>query len=148
MSDLSATETLMADSALQSLRDAIEEKIANSGPKIRNNAIDHFADLEQKRRVDILVAAVTAHRELNADFHKINRADQVLYDGTGAIMHESYTKGRLNDITKLREKLTKLEAATNKVLADNAVSDDFNKLEQAIKGAKQKGNEPKPETEE
>lgn len=138
----------MADSALQSLRNAIDEKIATSGAAIRETAINHFADNERKRRSDIVVTAVNTQRELEADFRKINRADQVLYDASGAVAQEHYTKGRLGDIKKLNEKVTKLELAINKVLADGATSDDFNKLEQAVKSAKQKGNEPKSEDED
>ncbi len=139
----------MADSPLQSLRDAIDEKIAGSGPVIRENAINHFAELERRRRVDIVVAAVVTQRDLEADLRKINRPDHTLYDEAGAVTLSHFTKDRLNQIKKLKERIAKLSAACDKALTDTAAGDDFDKLEKAVKAAKSGGgNRPAADEEE
>jgi hypothetical protein len=142
---MSTEEENMADSPVQSLRDTIDEKIAALGPALRGKVADTFVDAELDRRAKIVLAGVTALREAEADLQKINRGDSVSYDVDGKIASQTYTKNRLTEIKKARERILKLEFALTKTISDHAVSEDFEKLEKAIKS---KGGDSKPEADE
>jgi hypothetical protein len=135
----------MAELALRSLRDTIDEKIAGSGPAVLERVIKSFVDAEQDRRAKILVNGVNALRELESDLSKINRGDVVHYTDTGGMAAQHYTKERLSAIKKAREKINKLEFALTKALSERATTDDFSKLEKAIKS---KGETPKDNDED
>lgn len=132
----------MADSALQSLRDTIDEKIAGSNPAVLERVIDSFVEAEKDRRAKILVNGVNALRELEADLNKINRGDVLHYTDSGAVAAQHFTKDRLNAIKKAKDRLGKLEFALLKALGEKATPDDFAKLEKAVKS---KGDTPKDE---
>ncbi len=130
----------MAERALQSLRDTIDEKIAGSGPAILERVIDTFVEAERDRRAKIIVSGVNALRELESDLNKINRGDVVHYTDTGGVAAQHFTKDRLNAIKKGKDKITKLEFALTKAMSESATSDDIAKLEKAVKS---KGESPK-----
>ena len=135
----------MAERALQSLRDTIDEKIAGSNPAVLERVIDSFVEAEKDRRAKLLVNGVNALRELEVDLNKINRGDVMHYTDTGAVAAQHFTKDRLNAIKKAKDKIGKLEFALTKALSEHATADDFAKLEKAVKS---KGDTPKGEDEE
>lgn len=129
----------MADLTIQSLRDTIDQKIVDSGSAVLERVIDSFVETERDRRAKILVNGVNALRELEVDLNKINRGDVVQFTADGKPVDTLFTKDRLNQINKAKDRITKLELALTKALSDKAVSDDFTKLEKAIKSL---GNSP------
>ena len=130
----------MAEVALQSLRDTIDQKIADSSSAVFDRVIDSFVESERDRRAKILVNGVNALRELETDLNKINRGDVVQFTADGKPIEPVFTKDRLSQIKKAKERITKLEFALTKALSEKAVSADFAKLEKAIKS---KGESPK-----
>jgi hypothetical protein len=136
----------MAELALRSLRDTIDEKIAGSGPAVLERVIKSFVDAEQDRRAKILVNGVNALRELESDLNKINRGDVVHYSETGVpIGSAAFTKERVTAIKKAKDKILKLEFALTKALSEHVTTEDFSKLEKAIKS---KGETPKDNDED
>lgn len=134
----------MAESAVQSLRDSIDEKIAGSSAAILEQVIATFVDEEKNKRAKIIVAGVVALRDLDSDLNKINRADIQYYDGTGAPTGPVFSKERVNAIKKAKDKILKLEFALTKAVSEQAVIDDFTKLDKLTKS---KGDAPKGESE-
>lgn len=130
----------MAESAVQSLRDTIDQKIAGSSAAILEQVVAHFVDAELKKRATSLINGAVALRELEADLNKINRGDVIHYTDTGAVAGHHFTKDRLNAIKKAKEKITKLDFALTKAMGDAATTDDFTKLDKLVKS---KGESPK-----
>lgn len=128
----------MADSAVQSLRDRIDEQIAAAHPRIQDHVLSQFVDAEILRRAQILASGINTLRELEADQKKVDRPDNTLYTADGTVAQSQYTKGRLDEIKKVKDKVTKLQTALDKAIESNA-ADDYKKLEEAIKKAKTKG---------
>lgn len=145
VSNLHDEEKAVAESTLQSLRDAIDQQIAGSGPTVRERVIEQFVETERERRAKILVSGVNTLREAEADLNKINRGNVVHYDEAGKPLPAVFTKDHLTKIKKARERITKLEFALLKALSDAATTDDFAKLEKAVKS---KGESSKNEDED
>lgn len=133
MSIMSAKEKTMADSAVRSLRESIDTKISQLSPAVRERVTEHFVDAELDRRAKIILAGVNALREAESDLNKINRGDVPAYDQDGKLVSQTFTKGRLGEIKKAKDRIIKLEFSINKAISDAAVDEDFVKLEKAIK---------------
>lgn len=127
----------MADSALQPLRDRIEQTIAGSGETVVSRVVDAFVETEIKKRADLLTAAVNTMRMLETDAKKI-KPDAVYVDATGAPVSANYTPAKQKELVKHTQKITTLDTAIANALTKQD-DDSYKKLDSAIKKASSKG---------
>jgi len=127
-------------SAVATLRERVEQSIAGSAPVIVNKVIAKFVDEEIDRRAGLVVQGITRLRQLETDFAKTNKPDQVFYDAAGVETQSTYTKGKLDAINKAKKEVTKLSEALDKAIN----SGDYKGLEETLK----KGGKPDAKTDD
>ncbi len=135
----------MVDSAIQSLRDAIDEAISKSGQTVVDRVKDHYVDAEIKRRAEMLVAGRNLLREAELDVRKIDKPDVNHFSADGATVNSFYTKGALDKVKKAKERVERLTKALDAVLGSHS-SEDYKKLDEAMKKSRG-GGDGKPDTE-
>lgn len=117
---------------VKSLRESVEAGIAGSGDEVVAKVVAHYVDAEKERRAKLLVAGHDAVRQAEADLKKIDRPNNVQYNADGSVASQTYDKATLTTIKKGRERVDKLTAALNAVLA-NPTADTYKKLDDTIK---------------
>lgn len=127
----------MADSAVQSLRARVDETIANASSTIQDRVYSHYVDAEIERRSQVIVSGINALREVETDLRKIDRPDQTLFDAAGQPAQALYSKNRLDEVKKGKERLAKIVGALDKAIETNE-PDAYNKLTDVVK----KGGKP------
>lgn len=84
---------------------------------IRRKVVDHLTNTEIMRRTDMLVKAMDVRYEAEKELSKI-KPDSVAYDEGGAKHHELFTKAKVDERKKCKEKLAKIDKAINKAIND------------------------------
>lgn len=116
-----------AASAGTSILDAIKTLVDGSGPEVRERVIAGFAEEKKAARVKTLSSAVTKLMELRSSFQKLNKADQISYDGSGKKI-ETMSAAKFDEIKKARESIERIEKAINLAVDKN----DFSKLTEIV----------------
>ncbi len=96
---------------MTTIREAVAEKIANIGPRTREQVIEHFAKIEADRQAAILVKGLTALDTAEASLEKVDKPDQLSYNQDGTIASQAYSLNRINEIKKAKEKIEKITSA-------------------------------------
>jgi hypothetical protein len=129
----------LEERTVQSLRDAVDTAIAQSGDAIVNRVTSHYVDAEIERRAKLIVTGVEAVRQAEADLKKVDRGDDVRYAADGTIAVQYYTKARIEEVKKGKTRVERLTAALNAVLVSHS-ADHYKKLDETIKKAGKGGN--------
>jgi len=129
----------MVDSAVQSLRDAVDEAIAKSGQTVVDRVKGHYVDTEIKRRADMLVAGVNLLREADLDLRKIDKPDVNHFSADGSAVNSFYTKGTLDKVKKAKERIERLTKALDAVLGSHS-ADSYKKLDETMKKSRAGGD--------
>lgn len=132
----------MDQCTVQSLRDAVDAAIAKSGETIVGRVTGHYVDAEIDRRAKLIVAGVEAVRAAELDVKKVDKPDIVHMNAEGAVAAEHYSKGKFEEVKKVKERLERLTTALNNALAAHT-PDTYKKLDETIKksGRGSDGNE-------
>lgn len=115
----------------KTIQEAVAEKIIGSAEIIRDTVIDQLAKVEISRRVNLINQGIIKQDELEKELKKINRPDLVTYNGQGE-KQESTSKARYDEITKVKEKLERIDSLVSNALSQNT-GDAFNKLDEGLK---------------
>lgn len=81
-----------------------------SGNKVRQNIIDALYEAEEKRRTDAVMNIFTQIEAKNKDLAGKSHPDQKFYDSDGKEKYAVFSKGRVDEIKKLKEEIAKLES--------------------------------------
>ena len=130
----------MADeeSVTQALRKRIEEQIASSGETLQNQVVTTLVDQELIRRCALVVAGIVKIRQLELDLRKVNKPDNEAFDAEGKVVHQTYSKGKLEEIKKAKEKIETWDRAINNAIGKA----DYKRLEELVsKGGKENKEE-------
>ena len=132
----------MATSA--TIRELITQKVGGSSQEVQEKVVQLFVDEEVNRRVGLVQRAVPLVEAAQADLAKI-QPDQAQFDGNGAELSKTWSKGQLDKRRKAEERLKRLDDALDKALT----AGDFNELEKQLKQQQGGGNanSAKPESE-
>lgn len=110
--------------------DRVKQTVGSSAQQIQDELVNLLVRRELDKRVSLLDSALSKLDELRKNLNKI-KPDNVLYDETGAIVQNSYTKAKLDEKKKATEKVEKLDKAIESALALSA-PDAFQKLKEAV----------------
>ena len=132
----------MADSPVLTLRESVDAAIAAAGSTIIDRVKGHYVDAEIDRRGKLLIAGVDAIRQAELDLRKVDKPDVVHLAADGNVAAQHYTKSKLDEIKKTRERYDRLNTALSAALTDN-LADSYKKLDEAIKkgGGKTSAND-------
>lgn len=107
-----------------SIKEAVAEKLASNGNTVREAVVELLAEEETQKRVTAAVSAVKKLTDIQKEQKKINKADVETFNADGSVASSQYTKGRLDEIKKLNEQISKVEAALTEAFDNN----NFQKL--------------------
>lgn len=74
-------------------------------------------DLEKKSKA--VVQVYDKINQLEGDLRKINRADQISYDKDRKVIHETYSKGRLDEIEKVNRQISQISGNLDKAINED-----------------------------
>lgn len=104
----------------------VTDSIKGAGETIRTRLREAMVEREIKERVDLLDKTIIARNSVLTELRKIERPDVETFGADGKVVSASYTKARLEELKKLKDKIAKYENAIEKALTDN----DFSKLKE------------------
>lgn len=90
---------------------------AQTDGSIRQKVVEHFAEVEKARRVDMLVKAMDARTEKAKELSRI-KPDNICYDEDGQQTSASWSKEQAAKRKTLRKELNRLDKAINKAIND------------------------------
>lgn len=121
----------------QALKDSVSDKLAGSGPKVRETLVQVRVDDEVKRRVEIGKQGVQLLERLEGELKGV-KPDVQNFDGDGQALPVAYSKGQLEK----RKKTTEKVEAISKAVREAFENDKFDDLQKAIqKFGQQQGGE-------
>ncbi len=113
------------------IKNKVAENLAAAVPNIADQIAAQLAEEEHRKRVEagrkVYDQIVTLERQIN----KLDRPDNVTYNADGSKAGESYSKGRIDELQKLRKTLGEKGAAIRAAApgeGENAQPANFDKL--------------------
>lgn len=95
------------------IRDSVRESLKSLGPKTREMVIDHYANLEADKQATALIKTIDKLSEAEKTMQRM-RPDLETYGDDGKVQSSGWSKAKLEERTKLQEKIDKLTKAINK----------------------------------
>ena len=102
---------------MNTITEQVITKIKGSGSVVTEAVITALAQREIDRRIKATVQGIDKLDEANKAIAKV-KPDANTFDAGGALLTAGYTKGKLDELNKLKATAAKLEAALTKALAD------------------------------
>lgn len=112
-----------------SLRQAVGDKLSTISTAVHDRVVDHFVERETGKRADAIVRGLEQMADIDKEIKKIDRPDQQSLDAAGGVVAETYSRGRFDQLQKMKAKRQKLIEAL-----DAALGGDMNKLANLNKG--------------
>ena len=106
-----------------SIKETLAEKLLNSGSDVKSNILDTLYNRELTTRTDACLKLLTKIEEKEKELKKLKVSDNNIYDEGGTVVAGGYSKGRIDEIKKVKEELDKLNRALENALENN----DFSK---------------------
>lgn len=112
------------------LQKAVAERLASSGPQVREAVITELVNAKLEERKKLVLAGLTKRKEAEQEVKKAENTKEREFDASGKEVRSYYTKPQAEAIKQAREKLEKLDRALEAALGDKA---DYEKLSQVVK---------------
>jgi hypothetical protein len=118
------------------IKELVANKIAQSGTTVANMITDMLVNKEIEKRSQSIIASLVVLEKLEKDLTSISKPDvNELLDVEGKVVQPAaYSKSKLEQIKKAKEKVENLTKAINTCLETNT-KDSYSKLENLIKNA-------------
>jgi hypothetical protein len=118
------------------LQESVAEKISQSGTKVKDIVIDELVNVEINKRTELIIQALPLIDKFEKELAKNNKPDiaEILNAESVVIQQAGYSKSKLEQIKKEKEKLENLKKAIDDCLELNS-KDSYSKLENLIKNA-------------
>jgi hypothetical protein len=108
----------------------------------RGKFLHVLADRESEKRVSALVIGFDNIQKLENEYRKLNRPDDVRYhDAEGTQASSTFSKGRIDELKRLKERIEKYDRAFNEAVAHGK----FDELWKLNNEFKDKGGGGKPD---
>lgn len=120
----------------QNIHEMANEQLAALGPRVMAEVASRMAEREVKKRTDKMVQALDKVATMTVEHLRLG-PDDVRYNAAGEKTAESYTKKRVDEISKSKSNIEKLQSAIAKADA----SGDYGDLDKLLASGQ------KPETE-
>ncbi len=125
-------------SQIKTIQDKVDLQISETmGVQVEDWVVNHMVDRELQKRGPLIAQALDAHSKLEDELKKLDRPDHIIKDKDQKIIFEGYTAKRSDEVKKLKEKIQKLENATDKAFKDGDLK-ELNQLLQSLGGGKDK----------
>jgi hypothetical protein len=108
----------------KTIEEAVTERLGKLGPAVLDASIEVLIEKELDKRKTQVVSAFTEYDELQKRLRRLEKGDLIAYNGDGSIKEASFSKGRLDELKKVRDRMAKIEAA----LEQGISASDFKKL--------------------
>lgn len=118
------------------IKELVANKIAQSGTTVANMVTDMLVSKEIEKRSQAIIASLVALEKVEKDLVSVSKPDvNELLDAEGKVVQPAaYSKSKLEQIKKAKEKVENLTKAINNCLETNT-KDSYSKLENLIKNA-------------
>lgn len=93
----------------------IAEKISEIAPSLEKEIIEALVNRELSKRSTAIVTALDELSKMEKDLKKV-KPDQQGFDGEGKVVSETYSKAKLEEMNKLKQKIEKFTKAIDKAL--------------------------------
>ena len=118
--------------SVKTIEEAVAERFAKLGGEVADAAINILVEKELDKRKVQVVSAFSEYDELQKRLRRLDKGDVLSYNGDGSVATQAFSKQRLDELKKVKERMAKLE----KALEDAIANSDFKKLNEL-------GNAPK-----
>jgi hypothetical protein len=118
--------------SVKTIEEAVAGRFAKLGGEVADAAINILVEKELDKRKVQVVSAFSEYDELQKRLRRLDKGDVLSYNGDGSVATQAFSKQRLDELKKVRERMAKLE----KALEDAIANSDFKKLNEL-------GNAPK-----
>lgn len=115
----------------QTIKDKVAESLAATVPNIADEIATQLAKEEHGKRVEAGRKVYDQIVSLERHINKLDRPDNVTYNADGTKAGESYSKGRIDELQKLRKTLGEKVAALRAAApgeGENPTPANFDKL--------------------
>lgn len=118
------------------IKELVANKIAQSGTTVANMVTDMLVSKEVEKRSQAIISGLVALEKVEKDLTSVSKPDvNELLDAEGKVIQPAaYSKSKLEQIKKAKEKVENLTKAINNCLETNT-KDSYSKLENLIKNA-------------
>lgn len=108
------------------IRQAVTDKLNNSGESVKSRVIDSLVESTLKKRVQQITDAMSELDKLEKDMRRL-KPDIVAYNEDSSIASQAFSKKVLDERKKISDRTEKLKRAIDKALDKNDYS-DLNKV--------------------
>jgi hypothetical protein len=117
-----------------SIQQKVATKIAESGPAVEDIIVGKLVQAELSKRTELVMKGMGILDTLRKDLKKIDKPDiEGTFNAEGQPNNDAkYTKGKIDEITKAKQKVEKLTKAIDEALEKND-GDSYGKLNELIK---------------
>lgn len=122
-----------------SIAASVAQRLAGTSTQVMDIIVDGLVQVEIHKRAESAKAALLELDKLTIKLRSVSSPDQKLFDAGGTVVNEYFTKGRLDEIKKLNEKIAKIDGCLKSAFEDN----DFKKLFE-LKIEPEKSDKPSP----
>lgn len=109
---------------MSTVKELVTERLGTIGSTVREKVVAQLVETEVQKRTEAVVFVVKRLDESNEQLKKINRGDLVTYNEDGSVASTGWSKGRVDEIKKIKESIQKLENALELAFEKN----DFQKI--------------------
>ncbi len=119
-------------SQIKTIQDKVDLQISETmGVQVEDWVVNHMVDRELQKRGPVIAKALDGHSKLLDELKKLDRPDHIIKDKDQKVIFEGYTAKRSDEVKKLKEKIQKLENATDRAFKDGDLK-ELNQLLQSF----------------
>lgn len=120
---------------MPSINEQVAEKLAGISPTVSGKVVDLLVDKEVNRRVELITQGLGKLSEMERETRKLSKPDVETFNTDLTPATPQFSKARVDEIGKQRQKVEKLTKALDKAIDDGDIGD----LANFVKGGGDKG---------
>jgi hypothetical protein len=109
------------------IHNKVEDVLEASSNSVREKVVDHFVNIQVDKRVNAVIKGIEELKTLK-DNAKKHKPDTTMYNREGALIHEGFSKEKLELVNKANEEIKKLESALDNAIGNNSFEKLFKHL--------------------
>lgn len=100
---------------MNTIKEAVAERLSTIGPQVKETIIQSLVHEETQKRVEATQKALSQIQVLEKEIES-TKPDQKMYNAEGNLVHEGFSQGKYQELTKKKEQLAKLTKAVEQAL--------------------------------
>lgn len=100
--------------------------LEQSGSSVRKKVVEVMVEKEVNLRVELLTKALEKRKEAEKELKKVDKPDVETFSRDGSPLPSVYSKTKMEEVKKAKDKLSKIDGSIAKALREN----DFSKLKE------------------